>query len=200
MNSLRTADEHLGFWREHLGTGALFVYVIQAQPGTPIKVGVAKDPHARLKSLQIGNPADLRLLFVVPGDHALEAAFHRRLADSSVRGEWFAEPGINGFLEWMDEFATQGIVHFGLTGQLQSLPENNKSERIRRRGFGPYGMRNAKLGHRWRSSAERQSPITIRYLDPEPMMDVEQARKIREAFASAPSTSHFFPLPDKILN
>ncbi len=183
----RTAEEHLDFWLEHLEEPS-FVYVIQAEPGTPIKVGVAKNPRSRLATLQTGNPAELRLLFVVPGSHTLEAGLHRRLKDSAVRGEWFAEPGIDGFLEWMDEFAAQGIVEFGLYGVLPTLPEEHLPEPPKRRGFGPSGDRNAKLGHRWRTGQVETAPITIRHTKPEPVMDIEKAREVRASFVSSLST------------
>lgn len=54
-----------------------------------VKICIAKDVRKRLHSLQIGNPAPLRLLASVAGNAALEAHYHRMFADTRVRGEWF---------------------------------------------------------------------------------------------------------------
>lgn len=67
----------LAFWRSRLKEPN-FVYVIQGRPDSPIKIGLAKDPVARLAQLQTGNPYTLHLLYVVPGDRWLEAELHQR--------------------------------------------------------------------------------------------------------------------------
>jgi hypothetical protein len=181
LATLRTADEHLAFWQKHLGADASFVYVIQAAPGTPIKVGVAKNPQARMAHLQTGNPAELRLLFVVPGAHDLEADFHHRLADSSVRGEWFAEPGINGFLEWMDEFAAEAIVNYGLTGALPQPKQDDPEPKRKRRDFRSLGWTAKGPGHRWRTGPDEEAPVEVRYVTPDPSTPVAEAREFRAA-------------------
>ncbi|RSU57578.1 hypothetical protein DAH51_09925 [Sphingobium yanoikuyae] len=66
----------------------IHVYFIGGDRGL-VKIGIAKDVRRRLHSLQIGNPAPLRLLASVAGNAALEAHYHRTFADTRVRGEWF---------------------------------------------------------------------------------------------------------------
>ncbi len=81
----------LEFWLARLKEPN-FVYVIQGRPRSPVKIGLAKNPVARLAQLQTGNPQALRLLYVVPGDKWLEAELHERAGtvSSSVGGsEWF---------------------------------------------------------------------------------------------------------------
>jgi hypothetical protein len=52
-------------------------------------IGVAKDPKARLKELQVGCPDELRLLGVVEGEEDTEESIHALLAEHRIRGEWF---------------------------------------------------------------------------------------------------------------
>ncbi|WP_084729678.1 GIY-YIG nuclease family protein [Streptacidiphilus neutrinimicus] len=68
---------------------SLFVYLISASGSPLVKIGVTKDPEARLKNLAIGSPVPLRLLWTSPGDRALEAALHRQFFDRQSHGEWF---------------------------------------------------------------------------------------------------------------
>lgn len=70
-----------------------FVYFIQAEQGGPIKIGVCRDPHARLASLQTCNPLKLRILGVVEGVEKDERRLHRRFAATRLQGEWFEPSG-----------------------------------------------------------------------------------------------------------
>lgn len=86
-------ERHLAFWKEHLAEPH-FVYVIQGDPETHVKVGMARDPIARMRGLQTGNPQRLRLLYVLPGALALERALHARfgvrwLSSKIKESEWF---------------------------------------------------------------------------------------------------------------
>lgn len=65
------------------------VYFIQADNGF-IKIGVAKNPRARLRTLQAMSPVRLRLVLVLPGIGAKgEAELHERFAEHRSHGEWF---------------------------------------------------------------------------------------------------------------
>ncbi len=67
------------------------IYFIAQAHGNYIKIGytATEDVHKRLQALQIGNPMDLRLVGVIPGDMDDEAELHERFGGSRVRGEWF---------------------------------------------------------------------------------------------------------------
>lgn len=69
------------------------VYFISAgdvmNDGTPVKIGWAADPRARLDQLQTGHHEQLELVAVVPGGEALEQQLHRDLSGDHIRGEWF---------------------------------------------------------------------------------------------------------------
>lgn len=68
-----------------------WVYLVEAGRGGPVKVGWARDPERRLKTLQTGHPEQLSLLAVIPGTRHLEAEIHRKLGRNANRGgEWFA--------------------------------------------------------------------------------------------------------------
>jgi hypothetical protein len=68
------------------------VYFIQGKTTGNIKIGVANDPEARLRDLQIGSSEDLTLLGCLVGSEDLEAALHSQFNEYHIRGEWF-RPG-----------------------------------------------------------------------------------------------------------
>lgn len=65
------------------------LYFIQCEVTLRVKIGCSRDPHARLKDLQVGCPTDLRLVAVVPRDGHSEWVEHSRFSEYRVRGEWF---------------------------------------------------------------------------------------------------------------
>ena len=64
-----------------------FVYFVQCDDR--IKIGIARDPQRRLRTLQTGNAGELQLLAVVVGDMGLEGAIHAKFESSRIQGEWF---------------------------------------------------------------------------------------------------------------
>lgn len=72
------------------------VYVIQARGRAAVKIGYAKDIAKRLRQLQTGSPAKLKLIAVIPGDRDVERGLHDRFADHRLHGEWFhkSAPGL----------------------------------------------------------------------------------------------------------
>jgi hypothetical protein len=76
-----------------------WVYFIQSGNFSgPIKIGVAKDPGARLAQLQVGNPDRLRLRLIIPGTMADEGYIHSRLSAYRIGGEWFRYDGALRFM------------------------------------------------------------------------------------------------------
>ena len=69
--------------------GGLSVYFIQQGDDGPIKIGIAREPAARLRGLQTGNPEQLRILRAVEGSFFVEWSLHSAFAESRIRGEWF---------------------------------------------------------------------------------------------------------------
>lgn len=66
------------------------VYFIQTRDKAgPIKIGVAKDVAARIRSIQTSHPWPLALLLVLDGDVTLEHSLHQRFASCRLHGEWF---------------------------------------------------------------------------------------------------------------
>ena len=70
-----------------------FIYIIQCNEF--VKIGIAKDPEARLNLLQIGNPYPLKLLktFVSFDTKADERLMHDTFSGYYERGEWYRIPG-----------------------------------------------------------------------------------------------------------
>ena len=72
-----------------LRSAASLAYFIQAETGQ-IKIGLAKDPRERLRTLQTGSPVALRLLAFIAGGYDAEQGYHARFAAHRLHGEWFA--------------------------------------------------------------------------------------------------------------
>jgi len=66
------------------------LYLIQAKGSGSIKIGVAKDCAARLRQLQTGNSAELRLIHSFKGYGNLERPLHKELKKFREKGEWFS--------------------------------------------------------------------------------------------------------------
>ena len=74
-----------------------FVYLIQSgnKKNSPVKIGMANNPHDRIKQLQTGNPVLLRLRLTVEcssREHAMkvEKLLHRELKNRNIINEWFS--------------------------------------------------------------------------------------------------------------
>jgi hypothetical protein len=66
------------------------IYFIQsAEPGNPIKIGVAQIIARRFAGLQTAHAWPLMLRAWMPGGRAEEEALHVRFASARLRGEWF---------------------------------------------------------------------------------------------------------------
>lgn len=65
------------------------VYLIGSPDSPVVKIGCSTDPKRRLRNLQSGSPAPLRLLATFEGGYVAEKELHRRFAGRRVHGEWF---------------------------------------------------------------------------------------------------------------
>jgi hypothetical protein len=76
------------------------VYCIQSIPSGNVKIGIAENPAARLRTMQTGTWEELVLLWTLPGGADLERRLHRRFADYHIAREWFRpHPAMLGFPE-----------------------------------------------------------------------------------------------------
>lgn len=82
----RTVTTPLPFVPKHL-EGWSYLYVIGS--GASVKIGIARNPHLRLKELQTGHDWRLELLAATPAHVSLEKAVHHRFAPWRLEGEWF---------------------------------------------------------------------------------------------------------------
>jgi hypothetical protein len=102
-------QRHYSYWREVLDEDSSYVYVIRGPDG-PVKIGVAKRPITRLKTLQTGNPHRLRLLLVVPGSEKLESLLHHRFAANRVAdSEWFYGEGVAAIVQFVTALAMYSV-------------------------------------------------------------------------------------------
>lgn len=65
------------------------VYFVIASDET-VKIGVARDPRARVKALQTSHAMELRLAAVTKGGVYQERRYHERFGDRRLVGEWFS--------------------------------------------------------------------------------------------------------------
>jgi hypothetical protein len=65
-----------------------FIYLVHDERTGYIKIGRARNPSARERTLQSENPQFV-MLFRGPADAELERELHEEFAQYRVRGEWF---------------------------------------------------------------------------------------------------------------
>jgi predicted GIY-YIG superfamily endonuclease len=80
------------------------VYLIQSLENGYYKIGVSKNPNKRIKQLQTGNPATLKLITIFKTEHSyrIESFFHKRFSHCRREGEWF-ELNIQNELDFLNE-------------------------------------------------------------------------------------------------
>lgn len=66
------------------------VYFVQCGDSGPVKIGVAKDPAARLATLQTGHFETLHIRAITVGGLTQERIYHDTFRAHHQRGEWFA--------------------------------------------------------------------------------------------------------------
>jgi hypothetical protein len=99
-----TGERHWNIWKR-AAAPKHYVYIIQGEAGTEVKVGFTVDVDKRLKELQTGNPKILRPLIVLLAPPEVERQYHRQLAKSRVNGEWFSGPEVDQFIRRADRVA-----------------------------------------------------------------------------------------------
>lgn len=74
-----------------MATGTMreqFVYLMLNDRNGHIKIGVAKDPKHRERTLQSEEPR-IFVIATAPGGMAIESSLHRKYKEYRLRGEWF---------------------------------------------------------------------------------------------------------------
>lgn len=74
-----------------------YVYAIRA--GGLVKIGFSADPATRCNKIKADSPLPVRMMGVVQGGEADEAALHQRFASYRSHGEWFLLKG--AVAEWV---------------------------------------------------------------------------------------------------
>lgn len=76
------------------------VYFLQGITGGPIKIGVARNPEQRLRSIQGCSPVPLQILHVIEnGGSKLESELHERFGYCRLHGEWFED--VPALVKWI---------------------------------------------------------------------------------------------------
>jgi hypothetical protein len=69
-----------------------WIYLMLAKGAKAIKIGFStKYPSARKRTLQTGNPHELKLIMLVQGTVQDERRYHEQFAHLRIRGEWFTD-------------------------------------------------------------------------------------------------------------
>lgn len=85
-----------------------WIYFIQAGSQGAIKIGWAKDPAKRIRTLQTSQHQKLKMLGAIPGTLKDEQALHRRFADARLNGEWFDRSKVGG--QVMSLILSEGFI------------------------------------------------------------------------------------------
>ena len=90
------------------------VYFIQSGKKGPVKIGVSSDPIERMKTMQTGNPENLKLiaeLICKSKKHAYEIEYklHKRFKWAKKRGEWF-NPIVKARFNQINEVEADKII------------------------------------------------------------------------------------------
>lgn len=109
-----------------------FVYFIGEEDNGPLKIGTAKCPIARLRSMQTGNPRRLRIENVLVGDRHIEGLFHDMWEEFAIfaphnKGKLDARPGTEWFRPEIRELL-MGIVDTAAEYQADYL--NSETENL----------------------------------------------------------------------
>ena len=75
----------------------MYVYAIRETETGRVKLGISRDPEARLRQLQTGNSQELELVAFRKAENRFddERALHTDASDYRIRGEWFTADAVN---------------------------------------------------------------------------------------------------------
>jgi hypothetical protein len=181
-------------WWAQLRKGQTYVYFIQGDPETPIKVGFTNRVGKRLGELQTGSYQRLRVLAVLPAPRSVETAYHRLLQSERGIGEWFSGPLTDQLMFRVLEIADRMVASYDGSGQtpdiydfddsierpspvpvadepipeLEVVPGRSPGNRVGRVS-GDFFGRGMRRG--WRVSSGVEHPVTRRFVDPASLRD-----------------------------
>ena len=101
------------------------IYFIRMKSGEgPIKIGLSKNPTARLSDMQRSSPYELEIIAAIAGGLDMERRFHSKFQEANIRHEWF-EPT-------RELLATIGAINSGAFN-VRDLPKTGKRAWVIRR-------------------------------------------------------------------
>lgn len=129
--------------------GCTFVYFIGESDDGPVKIGFAKDPIARLRQMQTGNPRRLRIEYVLVGDMELEKVLQEMWEPFAIYARSLKKnPDANPGTEWFrGEIRAQlfPVLHTAVEQQIALLQQGiditpDDMERIARNAHGQHDV------------------------------------------------------------
>jgi hypothetical protein len=93
ISSIREITNALNDFEAPADCPDLYVYLIKNTISGNIKLGISRNPHARLKQLQTGNDCKLELVAYKKAENRFEdeASIHKLANEHHIHGEWFKE-------------------------------------------------------------------------------------------------------------
>lgn len=154
-----TGEAHWKFYSRHQAPEHPgYIYVLQTKPGSPVKIGTAKNVRRRIATLQCGNENQLRLLLCFPGSEPEEHRIHRALHRSRVRGEWFGGPAITDFLERAADYSTRAAQAFENS---EPVPEYDFLDERHPPRKADFRGNDRKVHPRWRATTTRSLAMKL---------------------------------------
>lgn len=161
-------EADLGYWTK-AGYRGCFVYVLQAPPLIPVKIGFTSSLPERTKTLQTGCPYELRCRCLIPADQSLETWLHRSLKPYRLAGEWFEGEPVWEVLGRLETAATQMVAdHDGVVDPPDYLDYMKWLPYRRKKTPPSYGPPVKALGD-----------VAISFTDPQPLTEEAQQANLR---------------------
>ena len=167
---------HYHHWSHDREYDGGYVYVLEAHPLTPVKIGYTTELRARIATLQTGCPYPLRCLHLVPAAQKLESWLHRLLRAERLTGEWFEGEATTAALIDLERMAERMVADDStdFIAYTEWIPF-----RVPRTGKEPPTFTGPK-------SVPLKDDLTVRFVEPTPLTEEEREANVRKHFALPP--------------
>jgi len=127
------------------------VYFIRS--GDYIKIGVATNPHQRMRDLQTGNPIKLEIMGAIPGSFEMETELHRQFSENRTEGEWFTvDNRIEDFITSIVALFPDYLDRDFLINETPAIKKKSKKNKQKRKGK----KSQAKIWSDWRYLSDEE--------------------------------------------
>lgn len=97
-----------------------FVYALQCEETSRVKIGITQNLHQRLKEIRSMCATNLRLILCIPAiGQEVEAMLHREFGRFRLHGEWFAIPRCK----------IEGLIRLKMCFEIRMEPDRERENR-----------------------------------------------------------------------